>query len=144
MEARYPRIELRPCRVQDIAAVLALWEGAATSGSVTDHPEAIRKRLERDADLFLLAWDGDRLVGSLIGGWDGWRGNMYRLAVAPDYRRRGIARKLVGAVERRLRLLGAERITALVTKHEEPAKAFWRSVDYVDDAEMGRYAKNIG
>ena len=144
MGTRHPSIELRPCRVQDIAAVLALWEQAATSGSVTDHPDAIRKRLERDADLFLLAWDGDRLVGSLIGGWDGWRGNMYRLAVGPDYRRRGIARKLVGAVERRLRLLGAERITALVTKHEAPAKAFWRNVGYIDDTEMGRYAKNMG
>ena len=124
--------------------MLALWAQAAMSGSVTDHPDAIRKRLERDADLFLLAWDGDRLVGSLIGGWDGWRGNMYRLAVAPDYRRRGIARKLVGAVERRLRLRGAERITALVARYEEPARAFWRSVDYVDDTEMGRYAKNMG
>ncbi len=124
--------------------MLALWEQAAPSGSVTDHSDAIRKRLERDTDLFLLAWDNDRLVGSLIGGWDGWRGNMYRLAVAPDYRRRGIARKLVGAVECRLRRLGAERITALVAKHEEPARAFWRSVDYVDDTGMGRYAKNIG
>jgi ribosomal protein S18 acetylase RimI-like enzyme len=44
--------------------------------------------LRRDRRLFLLAWDNSRLVGSLIGGWDGWRASMARLAVDPAYRRR--------------------------------------------------------
>src|SRR3954447_2166406 len=100
-------VVLRPCRDQDIPAVLALWQRAEAIPRPTDHPTALLLRLQRDRDLFVLAWDGDHLVGSLMGGWDGWRGNMYRLAVDPAVRRQGIAARLVAEVEARLRALGA-------------------------------------
>ncbi|MGO9498921.1 MAG: GNAT family N-acetyltransferase [Solirubrobacteraceae bacterium] len=47
--------------------------------------------------------DEGELVGALIAGWDGWRGNMYRLAVGPDHRRRGVARRSLDAGEEHLR-----------------------------------------
>src|SRR5438132_614588 len=80
---RRRRILLRPCRARDVEQVLELWRRAAAEPSVTDAADALRQRLERDRDLFLLAWDRGRLVGTLIGGWDGWRGHLYRLAVEP-------------------------------------------------------------
>src|SRR5947208_14875897 len=101
---------LRACRDEDITAVLALWQRAEAVPRPTDRPDALLRRLQRDRELFMLAWDGERLVGSLMGGWDGWRGGMYRLAVDPAYRRQGIAGRLGEAVEDRLRALGAERI----------------------------------
>src|SRR6476660_3670746 len=113
-----PCVEIRPCRIGDVEAVLALWRRADAVPRPTDRPDALRRRLARDRDLFVLAWDGSRLVGSLMGGWDGWRGQMYRLAIDPDYRRLGLARRLVEAVETRLRELGAERITSLVFTQE--------------------------
>src|SRR4051812_3680687 len=96
-------IVLRPCRVEDIEPVLALWRTADTIPRPTDHRAALAVRLQRDRVLFQLAWDGQTLVGSLLGGWDGWRGNLYRLAVHPAYRRHGLALRLVQAVERELR-----------------------------------------
>ena len=42
------------------------------------------------------------LSGTVIASWDGWRGAMYRLAVLPSLRRRGIAAALVDEGERRL------------------------------------------
>lgn len=79
-----------------------------------------------------------------MGGWDGWRGNMYRLAVAPEYRRRGVARSLTAAVEQRLRAMGAERITSLVSTVEPGAVEFWQSVGYGRDTSIDRYAKDLG
>ena len=116
-------IEIRPGHFEDIEDVLALWVRADTEPSPTDNPAALRKRMERDPELFLVATDGSKLVASLIGGWDGWKGNMYRLAVDPQYRRMGLALRLVGDVETRLREVGAERITSLVL-NEEGAVAF--------------------
>src|SRR5262249_10914993 len=92
-------IEIRPCRPEDVEAVLSLWVRAGAIPRPTDHAAGLVRRLERDRELFALAWDGQRLVGTLMGGWDGWRGNMYRLVVDPGYRRRGIASRLIAAVE---------------------------------------------
>jgi ribosomal protein S18 acetylase RimI-like enzyme len=136
-------IELRACRPEDVDAVLALWQRAEAVPRPTDRPDALTRRLQRDRELFVLAWAGDRLVGSLMGGWDGWRGQMYRLAIDPDYRRRGIGRHLVEAVEERLRALGAERITSLVFSREPGAADFWRSVGYQPDPATERYTKNV-
>jgi len=136
-------IRLRPCRPADVEQVLDLWRRASAELSVTDDPDALRRRLGRERNLFILAWDRDRLVGSLIGGWDGWRGHMYRLAVDPVYRRRGIARRLVEAVEGRLRRLGARRIDGIVVKRNRAGGVFWRELGYRRHLEVARYVKYL-
>ena len=123
--------------------VLELWRRAAAEPRVTDDPDALRRRLRRDRNLFVLAWSRERLVGSLIGGWDGWRGHMYRLAVDPVYRRRGIARRLVEAVEGRLRRLGARRIDGIVVKRNRAGGVFWRELGYRRQVEGARYVKDL-
>ena len=84
------------------------------------------------------------VVGSVIGGWDGWRGNIYRLAVAPDARRHGLARRLVQEAERMLVSKGARRISALVERHEAHAVGFWDALSdrgWRRDERMLRYIK---
>ena len=136
-------MNLRSCRAEDAETVLALWKVAAAAGSLADTIDGLLKRLERDRDLFVVAEDDGRLVGTLIGGWDGWRGNMYRLAVHPDCRRRGVARALVREVERRLREVGARRITALVLEDNDGAQTFWSAVGYDHDESIRRYVRNV-
>src|SRR5437879_12587970 len=140
---RRRRILLRPCRARDGERVVALWRRAAAEPSVTDAADALRQRLERDRDLFLLAWDRGRLVGTLIGGWDGWRGHLYRLAVEPGCRRSGIARRLVANVEARLQELGAVRIDGIVVRRNTAAGTFWREIGYQRHVEVARYVKDL-
>jgi ribosomal protein S18 acetylase RimI-like enzyme len=83
------------------------------------------------------------VIGSLIATFDGWRGEMYRLAVDPDYRRMGLASGLVGEGERLLAGQGCRRITALVLTDEDPATTFWRAVDYQLDRRIVRFVKTI-
>jgi len=86
---------------------------------------------------------GGVLVGTLVAAWDGWRGNMYRLAVLPVHRRIGIALALVRAGEERLVSLGAQRITALVVSSHDDATGFWVAAGYEHDLRMARYVKTI-
>ena len=86
----------------------------------------------------LVAERGGEIIGALIAGWDGWRGNMYRLAVREDLRRQGIGIALTRAGEEYLRGCGAGRVTALVAFEDEVAGAFWESAGYPRDEETGR------
>ena len=91
----------------------------------------------------ILALDDDAIVGTIIAGWDGWRGTLYRLAVAPSYRRRGIATGLVAEAERRLREQGVRRMHLIVVA---PAarrrKSFWLSARY-EPTDQVRFVKDL-
>lgn len=135
-------VVIRPCRPDEGPALLDLWHHADASPSPTDTTEQVDQVIQDAAASVLVAVDDDLLVGSIIGGWDGWRGNLYRLAVLPSYRRRGVARALVAAAEERLAARGARRVSALV-EHDHPwAVGFWDSI-YEPDPRMIRYVKKV-
>jgi ribosomal protein S18 acetylase RimI-like enzyme len=139
---RKSSLSIRVCQLQDVEAVLELWRQAEATPSVTDTADDLRRVLA-GAIAFLVAEVEGRLVGSIIGTFDGWRGNIYRLAVHPDSRRQGIARGLVAEVEKRLVQQGARRITALVEKDHPLAMTFWESVGYQVDERIVRRVRNV-
>ena len=135
-------VVIRPCRPDEGPALLDLWHHADASPSPTDTPEQVDQVIQDPAASVLVAVDNDLLVGSIIGGWDGWRGNIDRLAVLPSYRRRGVARALVAAAEERLAARGALRVSALV-EHDHPwAVGFCDSL-YEPDPRMIRYVRTV-
>ncbi|MXV72744.1 GNAT family N-acetyltransferase [Candidatus Poribacteria bacterium] len=132
---------IRECHLEEAEALLTLWHAAGTSPSVTDTITDIQSVIEGPASV-LVAEVNKQLVGSLIATFDGWRGNMYRIAVHPDYRRRGIGRALVAEGEKRLAKLGVKRITALVEEKYPWAIAFWSSVGYEIEPGIVRFFRN--
>jgi ribosomal protein S18 acetylase RimI-like enzyme len=142
------QFRIRNCLDADCAAVLKLWKSADATPSVTDTIAELQRTLTEGIAIALVAVDTtDRIVGSVIGGWDGWRGNIYRLAVAPDARRLGLAAALVREVSARLaRERGARRITALVERSHPDAVGFWDSMatdGYTYDPRIVRYVKTV-
>jgi ribosomal protein S18 acetylase RimI-like enzyme len=123
---------------EDIPGVLAFWETSAQPTS-TDSVEALRGLLERDPGALIVAVEDGRIIGSVIAGWDGWRGSVYRLAVAADHRRQGLARSLLRAAEDRLAELGAHRLHAIVVGTESQAVAFWEATDWEHQRGQLRY-----
>jgi len=127
-----------------VPLVLGLWEQARSEhASTPDRPEDL-ERLVLDSPGALLLAEGDhRILGALIAAWDGWRGNLYRLAVHREHRRSGVGLALVRAGEEHLRRQGATRITALVAYGDPVAGPFWDSVGYPQDPQIGRRVRNI-
>ena len=81
-----------------------------------------------------------------MGGWDGWRGNIYRLAVLSAYRRQGIGRALVGEVGRCLSAGGTRRISILVEYEDNLAISYWdslHSIGYERDPRTVRYIRTL-
>jgi ribosomal protein S18 acetylase RimI-like enzyme len=113
----------------DYDAVIQLWNQAGPGIHVrrSDAPEEILKKLQRDPDLFVLAVSGEKIIGSVIGGFDGRRGLVYHLAVEETYRQQGLGKALMAELETRLRTKGCIRCYLLVTKDNEPALHFYES-----------------
>jgi ribosomal protein S18 acetylase RimI-like enzyme len=137
-------LEIRPALDEELADVLELWDAARSRYSTTpDSREVIDRLRAGDPGALLVALRDGQVIGTLIAAWDGWRGNMYRLAVAAGHRRRGAGIALVRAGERRLYECGARRVTALVGSEDEDAVALWRAAGYEHDRNVSRFVKNL-
>ena len=134
---------IRRCDADDAESLLALWSAAGSSPSVTDTVADVRRAIGHPEGAVFVAEIDGAVVGSLIATWDGWRGNMYRLAVLPQYRRQGIATALVREGEAELRRRGARRTSAIVLIDAEHADGFWTHSGYIRQHEAGRFTKMI-
>lgn len=134
-EFRYP---------DDYPAVYHLWTtaGPGVHAGRSDQPEELRKKLERDPDLFLVAEVEKQIVGSVIGGFDGRRGMVYHLAVTPDQRGKGIGEALMNELEGRLRAKGCIRYYLMVVNGNEEAVRFYEKRGWTR-MELAVYAKDI-
>jgi ribosomal protein S18 acetylase RimI-like enzyme len=121
-------MRIRAASTADVGDVLAVWMAADAHPTVTDTVEAVNKLVADQPEALLVAEVEDQVVGTIIASWDGWRGNLYRLAVRPTYRRHGIARALVMDGARRLRERGVRRLSAFVVAEDGAALAFWDSL----------------
>jgi ribosomal protein S18 acetylase RimI-like enzyme len=137
-------IDIRRCERRDLPEVLALWdEERSEHASTPDRIEDLERLLADSPAALLVAEQNGAIVGAMIAAWDGWRGNMYRLAVQGSHRREGVATALTRAGEDYLRDRGAGRITALVAHDDQAAGSFWDSVGYPLDPLMGRRVRNL-
>jgi ribosomal protein S18 acetylase RimI-like enzyme len=138
------RLRVRAARAPDLDRVLELWTAARSPHARTaDTPEVLARLVGRDPEALLVAELDGRIVGTLIAAFDGWRGNMYRLAVEAGLRREGIGASLISEGEGRLRAAGARRISALVGSEDDHARAFWDAAGYEADPYIARYVKNV-
>ncbi len=81
-------VVVRACRREEVGELLELWAvERSLAASIPDDHAVVERLLDRDEGCVLVAESAGRIVGSLIAAWDGWRGNMYRLAVVGDKRR---------------------------------------------------------
>ena len=121
-------IVIREFTLDDYDDVLALWLGAGpgVDRRPSDERDQVALKVERDPDLFLVATLDGRVVGAVMGGWDGRRAYVYHLAVRPDLRRRGVADALMDELEERLRRKGALKAKCQIYTHNDGSLAFFR------------------
>ena len=107
---------IRKFRIEDYDALIKLWNDAGLSHKPKgrDRRDKIEQELKRGNAIFLVAELDGKLVGSVFGTHDGRKGWINRLAVAPEFQRMGIAKKLIEEAEKRIYKLGIEIIACLI------------------------------
>lgn len=139
-------VRIRTARPDEFAEVLELWRDAAAFATTTDDLDGLRALHAGAPDALLIAGEGEAVVGTVIAGWDGWRGGIYRLVVARSHRRRGLGTQLVRAAVAALESRGARRIAAVVEGEDTQAMTFWRAMSteqFEHDATQTRFTRTV-
>lgn len=125
-------MHIRSLRLADYEELIALYRLCGMNPRVRgrESRSAIATQLRTTSNRYLGALDADRLVGAVIGTHDSRKGWINRLAVHPEYRRRGLARRLVRTCERGLRSQGIRMFAALIEPSNKRSAAVFRSLGY--------------
>ena len=126
-------MHIRPFLEADEAAVIALWEACGLTRSWNDPRKDVARKLAVQREWFLLGEEDGRVVASVMAGYDGHRGWVNYLAVAPGARLRGHARALMAEVERLLAAAGCPKINLQVRTSNAAVIDFYRALGYAQD-----------
>jgi len=125
-------LTIRPFAESDSPEVSALWIEVFAYPAAHNVPaESIRRKLARQPELFFVAVVDDTIVGTVMGGYDGHRGWIYSLAVAPDHRSRGIGTALVRRLESELKAMDCPKVNLQIRDTNAAVAAFYERLGYV-------------
>jgi len=114
---------------RDEAPAVALWRACGLTRPWNDPHADFRLALESGSAAVLVARaDGERLDGAVMAGFDGHRGWIYYLAVAPERRGQGLGRALMAAAETWLRARGAPKLQLMVREDNHAALGFYEAL----------------
>ena len=122
---------VRSYEARDETAVIALWREAFQDDPPRNAPElVIRRKLTVQPELLLVGELAGTVVAAVVAGFDGFRGWIHHLAVAPEHRSQGFGRALVFEAEARLRTLGCPKVNLQVRASNAGVAEFYRRLGY--------------
>ncbi len=136
-------LTMRILSADDYAAVRALWEAAGLHirPGGRDSQEAFARQIASGCQIVIGMEDDSRLVGVVLATHDSRRGWINRLAVHPDYRRRGIGTQLVREAERELKARDLPVLCAHIESWNTASQALFRRLGYVTTEDVLYFSK---
>ena len=125
-------MQIAPLAPSEAASAAALWQETGLVRSWNDPQADVEAALACATATILAARDGGRIVGTVMAGYDGHRGWLYYVAVAPSHRGHGLGRALVTEAERWLAAQGARVIRLMVRAENEAVTGYYRALGYED------------
>lgn len=126
-------LEIRPYSAEDEQAVITLWEQCRLVVPANQPQKDIARKSKVQPELFLVAVLDGMVVGSCMAGYEGHRGWINYLAVAPAQQRQGIATQLLAAAEKKLRALGCPKINLQVRETNAAVIEFYERLGFERD-----------
>lgn len=126
------KMTIRKMTIEDYDNVYQLWITCVGMGlnNLDDSRKGIDKYLKKNPDTCFVAEENDEVIGAILAGHDGRRGFIYHTAVIPDYRKQGIASKLVECAMDALMLEGINKVALVVFDRNEAGNVFWEKLGF--------------
>ena len=125
---------IRPYAPADEEAVVQLWQECQLTRPWNDPRRDIARKLRVNPELFLVGTVDNRVVATIMGGYEGHRGWVNYLAVAPAHRKQGLGQAIMQAIEEKLRAMGCPKINIQIRTDNAAAIAFYAKLGYQPDA----------
>lgn len=126
-------MDIRTYHPEDEAAVIRVWEECGLLRPWNDPRRDITRKLAEQPDLFLVGESGAEVIATAMAGFDGHRGWVYYVAVAPEHQRKSYGRQLMQTVERRLIARGCLKLNLQVRASNQEIIEFYLALGYVQD-----------
>lgn len=138
-------MEVRELTIEDYDTVVSLWRSCEGIGlhSDVDSRQWTAMYLQRNPGLSFVAVENGRIVGAVLCGHDGRRGYINHLAVAKDFRERGIGTALEKRVIGRLQNISIRKCNGFVLEDNRNALEFWKSIGWSHRKDLSIISKNI-
>ena len=117
----------------DFDLVIELWEKAGLILSRSDTYDGMKEKLKRDPELFFVLEEDSRIIGVVMGSYDGRRGWINHLAVDPEYQGRNIGQQIIEELESRFKKMGCEKINLLIELSNEKVQGFYEKQGFKTD-----------
>lgn len=117
----------------DTAGVVALWQECGLTRPWNDPVKDIRrKQTDKNGAFWVVCW-GDEVIASVMIGYDGHRGTINYLAIAPAFQRSGLGAELMRRAEAFLIEIGCPKVSFCVRKDNLSVLAFYDRLGYAAD-----------
>ena len=127
-------LQIRPYRSDDEDAIVGLWVACQLVAPQNNPQRDIARKLGVNPEWFLVGELDGRIVATCMVGYEGHRGWINYLAVAPEYQRRGVARQIMEEAERLLRQAGCPKINLQVRTANAQVIEFYKNIGFkIDD-----------
>lgn len=127
-------MKVRPFQLSDTEAVVELWRRCGLLRSWNDPRRDITRKVTVQPELFLVGEVGEKVMASIMAGYDGHRGGVYYVAVDPAHQRQGHGRTLMATVETRLNAMGCPKLNVMVRTDNHATRAFYAKLGYASSA----------
>jgi ribosomal protein S18 acetylase RimI-like enzyme len=124
---------IRAFRKGDEDAVIALWQECGLTRPWNNPGNDIARKMAVQPELFLVGLVDDKIIATLMAGYEGHRGWVNYVAVAPEHRRQGFGRVLMQDAEERLLALGCPKVNIQVRSSNLDALGFYKGIGYLQD-----------
>ena len=125
---------IRPFTPADFPGAERLWSSVAgLKLGDADTAEAIERFLRQNPGFSAVAVDpAGLIIGAVLCGHNGREACLYHLAVAENWRRRGVGRGLVEHCQARLAAAGIRRCKTFVYTDNDEGNAYWAATGWID------------
>jgi ribosomal protein S18 acetylase RimI-like enzyme len=133
LKVNQTNFHIRQYSPEDQKAVIVLWQKCNLTRPWNNPKLDIERKLKVNPELFLVGLLDDKIIATVMGGYEGHRGWVYYLAVDPDNQKRGWGKQIMKAVEDKLLTIGCPKINLMVRTDNLSAVSFYEKIGYKTD-----------